>query len=296
MTLATAAWGHDGVAFNGKDMRHLVEGLRGVDGITTTPGVTLGFKATAQSSPNNTVSVALGWAMVTASGAGLGGMYHVWNDAALTSPTFSSTSGNGRKDRLILRVTSGVPALEVVAGTASATPAEPTITGDNYLELALVTLPASTSNITNAMITDRRVMTGKWAQPWGFIAHNIATTNGTPGGGSTTWFGVTATLVAHRRYKIAAQAFQIAAAGTGNFAYIIADGTTQLTGMLCGTGSSSSYPGASFDYIYDATANGNKTFNLRTFTDTGTAASGVATGTVPAYIRVEDVGPATNPD
>lgn len=153
MALASYAWGYDGGTYNGKDMRQLVEAVFPAPA----SGVVTGLGVTQQASPTSTVSVAAGKAIVQATGSGLTGTYHAWNDAALTSPTIDPTTTNGRKDRLILRVSSGVPALEVVKGTAAASPAEPSITGDNYLELALITLPSSTSNITNAMITDRRV-------------------------------------------------------------------------------------------------------------------------------------------
>lgn len=153
MTLQATAWGHDGGTYAGKDMRlHTAAVFGGQTGVVGSGD----FLVAAQGSPNATVAVAAGALIVAATGSGLYGDYHVWNDASINSGSFAPTSTNGRKDRLILRVTSGVPALEIVQGTASASPAEPTITGDNYEELALVTLPGSTTNITNAMITDRR--------------------------------------------------------------------------------------------------------------------------------------------
>lgn len=153
MTLTTQAWGHDGKTYDGKDMRQLVESIFP----NPDSGIVEGLATTQQGSPAATVQVSAGKAIVYASGSGLTGAYHVWNDASINSPTINPTTTNGRKDRLILRVSSGVPALEVVEGTASGSPAEPAITGDNYVELALITLPGSTTNITDAMITDRRV-------------------------------------------------------------------------------------------------------------------------------------------
>lgn len=150
-----SAWGHDAVSFDGKEMRELVETLTG--GLSGVTGGTTALKVSQQTVAAATVKVAEGGAIIPATGAGLGGSYQVYNDADLNSPTISPTAANGRKDRLIIRVTAGVPALEVVQGVASGSPAEPSITGDNYLELALITLPASTTNITDAMITDRRV-------------------------------------------------------------------------------------------------------------------------------------------
>ncbi len=116
--------------------------------------------------------------VVAATGAGLHGKWHVGNDASINSPAFTATSGNGRKDRLILRVDSstGATTLEIVQGVASASPAEPAITGSNYEELALITLPASTSNITTAMITDRRKPAARGARAYGTAAQRALIT------------------------------------------------------------------------------------------------------------------------
>lgn len=148
------AWGFDGLTYSGKEMRELVETLTG--GLSGVVGGTNAVKVSQQTVATSTVKVAEGGAIIPATGAGLGGSFQVYNDADLTSPAITPTAANGRKDRLIIRVTAGVPALEIVEGVASGSPAEPSITGDNYLELALITLPASTTNITDAMITDRR--------------------------------------------------------------------------------------------------------------------------------------------
>lgn len=149
------AWGHDALTYSGKEMRELVEGLTG--GFAGVVGPSTALTVTQQAAPATTVKVAEGGFVIPATGAGLGGSYQGWNDADLNSPAFTATGVDGRKDRLIVRVTAGVPALEIVQGTASGSPAEPAITGDNYLELALITLPGVTTNITTAMITNRQV-------------------------------------------------------------------------------------------------------------------------------------------
>jgi hypothetical protein len=171
-------WGHDGLTYSGKEMRELVKTLTGaLSGVT---GASTAMQVTQQTVAAATVKVAAGGAVIPATGAGLGGSYQVYNDADLTSPTISPTAANGRKDRLIIRVTAGVPALEVVQGVAAASPAEPAITGDNYLELALITLPASTTNITDAMITDRRVFltTGIQVAAWTSYSPTLAWSGG----------------------------------------------------------------------------------------------------------------------
>lgn len=152
MTLAVSAWGHDGLAYTGKDMRQLLGSQFDLPGIVTPAA----FLVEQQTVAAATLKVAAGALAITADGAGLFGKYHVWNDASLNTASFDPTSGNGRKDRLICRVTNGVPALEIVKGTAAASPAEPSITGNNYEELALITMPATASTVLTAYITDRR--------------------------------------------------------------------------------------------------------------------------------------------
>lgn len=149
--MAHKAFAHDGVSIDGKDLRMMVHALaRGTGGRT----IATGLQVQAQSTPNNTVKVTAGVAIIPATGAGLGGSYSWWNDSDLTSPTFTATGGSPRKDVVIVRVTSGVAALEIVQGTPSGSPVEPTITGSNYLKLAVVTIPASTSTIQTSYIAN----------------------------------------------------------------------------------------------------------------------------------------------
>lgn len=150
--LAFPALNYDDAAF-----RVFVDGVtRGRSGVVGSTAL----QVTQQSSAGPTVQIASGEAFVKATGAGLGGSFFTSNDATINSPAFAATSTDGRKDRLVLRVTGGIPVPEIVQGTASGTPAEPSITGSNFLELALVTLPGGTTNITTAMITDRRAFVG----------------------------------------------------------------------------------------------------------------------------------------
>jgi hypothetical protein len=157
MTLSSA-WGHDGETYDGKEMRQLVETLTGgLTGVASRDAMAV----LQQTSPANTVKVAAGGIVIAATGSGLFGSYQIANDAELTSPTFTGTGASARTDRLIVRVTTGVPALEIVAGTpGGGTPPPPTVTGDNFEVLARIEIPASTSNITTAMIKDERKVIG----------------------------------------------------------------------------------------------------------------------------------------
>jgi len=154
------AWGHDGIPFNGKDMRQLAQSLG--YGVTYAVMAQGDLAVTAQLTPANTVRVAAGRGLVNATGAGLTGQYHVWNDGSVTSPTFTATGADPRTDRVIIRVVAGVPAVQIVAGTPGpGTPPPPTVTGDNFMVLARVQIPASTSTVTNAMIVDERIVVGQ---------------------------------------------------------------------------------------------------------------------------------------
>jgi len=154
------AWGHDGLSFNGKDMRQLAQSLG--YGVTYAVMGQGDLAVTAQLTPANTVRVAAGRGLVNANGAGLTGAYHVWNDGSVTSPTFTATGADPRTDRVIVRVVAGVPTVQIVAGTPGpGTPPPPTVTGDNFMVLARVQIPAATSTVTNAMIVDERIVVGQ---------------------------------------------------------------------------------------------------------------------------------------
>jgi hypothetical protein len=291
MTLATGAWGQDTVAQNGKDMRELVEGLVGVTGLGTRPGFTSGFKATAQGSPNATVSVAAGHALVAATGAGLLGQYHVWNDAALTSGSFAPTAGNGRWDYLILRVTNGVPALEIVQGTASGSPVAPSITGDNFLPIALVKLPASTSAVTNAMITEAREFTGRWTEPRGLIDYVTLTTSTGSFTGGVLCTSVK-TYVANRRIRLTGLAV-VQMNSTG--AIVNASIEEQGIGNLCNSGFTVGTNGwfvtCNPGCVITPTA-GSHTYRLTFAASSGTMSAAAST-TQPNWLCIEDIGAAT---
>lgn len=283
---------YDGKTYDGKELRQFV------DAIYPTPGVVEGFGVTAQSSPNATVRVAAGTIIVQATAAGEAGSYAVSNDASLNSGSFAPTSGNPRWDYLILRVTSGVAALEIVQGTASASPAAPTITGDNYQILALVKLPGSTSNVTNAMITDSRTFTGHWAEPWGFVARTQITADSSPAGGTATVSGLSASTTAAQpagRYlRITIGTYALANAGTGNIGIIIAEGTTAVQERIVGVGIAvANCAGGELSAIVTSTG-GVQTWNFRT-TTASSAVNLVASSGHPSFIRIEDLGPAANP-
>lgn len=284
-----SAWGYDGLTYSGKEMRELVytlsEGREGVsDG---------GMVVSQQTVAANTVKVSEGGAVIIATGAGEGGSYQVYNDADLTSPAFSPTAANPRIDRLIIRVTAGVPALEIVQGVAAGSPTEPAITGDNYLELAAVTLPASTTNITDAMIDNRQVNFVQQSAR-GLMFH---VTRSAANIGFTTIQDIDPALVgtftAEAGRKYVAHCRLLISSGTsgvGFIGYLREGGTTIST--LCqdtafGPGDRL-FTGAG---PFTATA-GSHTYKLSVARIAGAGTIDVAGNAVTSEFWIEDVGPA----
>lgn len=112
---------------------------------------------------NMSVDVAGGRAAVNGDDAAITqGSYLVWNDATKNLTIAAADPTNPRKDIIIARVydafysgSSNEWALEVITGTPASTPSEPAVP-NNAIKLAVVTVPALASSITNAHIADVR--------------------------------------------------------------------------------------------------------------------------------------------
>lgn len=113
---------------------------------------------------NMSVDVAAGRAVILGDdSATTQGMYHVWNDAVKNLTIAASDPTNPRKDIVIARVKDAFYSgatnaweLAVVTGTPAASPAEPALP-NNAIKLAVVSVAASATSITNANIADSRV-------------------------------------------------------------------------------------------------------------------------------------------
>lgn len=300
MGLPGSAWGYDGLSIGGSHFRNDAAYL--IDrGDQLIGAVFSGFKTSQQATPSNSVQVGPGRLVVPSTKPGELGAYEVYNDAAANSPAITATSTNGRIDRVILRVTSGVPAFETVQGTAAGTPTIPAITGFNYLPLYRIVLPPSTTNITDGMLVDERVFGGKWAQPWGIVpGGNLAiTATATNGAGSGAVAGLAVTkptgYPSNRLIEVTTGAHLIDSAGSGiTLAVYLAQNASQARGLTVTLGGSlSSYSGFEISYTF-TTVDSAQTWQLYTFT-TGTAVSINASSVNPAFIRAKDIGPAGNP-
>lgn len=307
MTLGNA-WGEDGLSYSGKDMRQQDAFL--IDrGDSLVSGVMSGLKVTEQTSPGSTVKVAAGRAVLAATQAGKTGAYGVYNDASDNSPTVAPTSTNGRIDRLIIRVASGVAAFEVVQGTPAGSPAEPSITGDNYLELAKITLPGSTTNVTNAMLTDRRVFRGEWARPWGVVGYSdtsgLADQSLSSAPASVSGLSVTWVAVANRRYEIEARLQNTANSSGANptVEWGIDDGAGNIKRRTTEFYDDVNVGEERHIFLLGHTEKlslaGSTTRRVQMLSSTGTpiiVAGGATTAAHYCDLTVRDVGPLTNPD
>lgn len=119
-------------------------------GIATTAGVLTGCSVTPQSSPNMTVQISSGTAIVP----------NCTNPAtigAVASQTITAnSSGNPRVDLIVIDGTTGSPVVSVVIGTPASNPLPGTPNADSVI-LARVDVLNGTSSITTPFITDKRV-------------------------------------------------------------------------------------------------------------------------------------------
>lgn len=121
------------------------------------------YAVTQNATPNLTVQVAAGDAYVTCYNAG-GGLYHVFNDGTQSAVITAAHATLPRRDLVVVRVrdieqsgATDTADVFVVAGTASATPVDPSLpAGASYLTLARVAVAAAATTITSANITDLR--------------------------------------------------------------------------------------------------------------------------------------------
>lgn len=130
------------------------------------------LKVTAQSTPNNSVRVAPGVAAIQSKYAGGSGQMYVGRNISTTNVTIQPTTSSGaRTDLVVLRVqdpafegsapsdptTYNYVRLEIIQGVNNAIlSAEELNLTYPAIALAKVRIPASTSAVTNAMITDLR--------------------------------------------------------------------------------------------------------------------------------------------
>lgn len=159
------------------------------------------------------VSVAAGGALIPDGQSPSSGLYHAFNDAAVTVPIAASDLTQSRIDRVVFQVLDSAlgdvedrARIFVVKGANAAsnptTPAAPR----GSLSLATVSVPANLSAVAAGNITDLRVAGGSWAASYGLV-HLVDATNFAAGlrqslGELDTLITTTVPTVAGRRYSV----------------------------------------------------------------------------------------------
>lgn len=147
--------------------------------------------AVTQNTPAGlSVLVASGWAAVVGTVQANMGTYVGYNDATVVLSVTTADPTNPRIDRVCLTVNDGYytgvlnnAVLQVVAGTPASSPVAPTLPA-NSISLATVAVGAGATAITNANITDTRVLVTTNIPESGDISAVNAGT-GLSGGGSS---------------------------------------------------------------------------------------------------------------
>ncbi len=162
-------------SYSAEDFRQALQSLMTNEGVASSlkprggvvPGEGQALAVSAQGSPNMTVNVATGRAIIPGTTSALQSAYTYLNDTTKVITIAAAHATLPRKDIIIARVQDAAYAgavntftAEVVAGTPAGSPVVPA-TPASSIVLAEILLPAGAggATVTNAMITDRRVWT-----------------------------------------------------------------------------------------------------------------------------------------
>jgi hypothetical protein len=186
-------------AQNADEVRLMLKGLLGgVTGETSGVAHPDHLEVTERAgSTNMSVDVAAGHIFIEGSRNGAQGTYHLYNDATINVPISASDATNDRIDVVYIRLRDsaydvGFTGLDdaellVAEGTPAGAPDVPTITDEDYVELARITVTASSTVVTDSDINDRRILGGVGRIPTCKVAR--AATQSIPNGSPTqiTW-------------------------------------------------------------------------------------------------------------
>ena len=269
----------------------------GQSGITTTAGLAV----TANGTPNKTVNIAAGFAIIDGTEAAAQGSYMVYNSATLNYDILTANPADATNPRIDLVVAKVQDAtysgavnawsLVSVTGTPAGSPAAPSAPA-NSLTLAQVAIAANATTIVTGNITDERINLGVPLGTLGYV-QTIA-----PQGSITTVVdvvgSVTVTVGAGRRIRISGFANMYASAGTaGGGDLYIYEGSTSLVyaeDFFPAVGSASSGNTSFSPTVILQPSAGQHTYKLRAGAWGGATIVMNAQNADPAYILVEDVG------
>ncbi len=166
--LTPPTWLENSTAHNAQDYRAVLGSLISPlgSGVAASGHLAVSEKS---GTPNMSVDVAAGGVFVASTRSAAQGVYHAYNDAVENVAIAAADPTNPRIDRILVQIrdeaqdaalTQNDARFLVVQGTPAAVPVAPSITVDDYYELAQVEVAALATSITDADITDQRSTTG----------------------------------------------------------------------------------------------------------------------------------------
>lgn len=178
---------------------------------------------------------------------------------------------------------------------------QPTLVGAPYEVVTSTTQPTGytgkliyETDTNNLLVHNGASYAKPWNMPWGRIAHQLVTSN--TGSITTTpvdLMSVTFTAVAGRLYRIRMGGEFSSTVADGAFILAIADGSNNQVRRLTDAVLTTSSRVLDVDYITTLTA-GSHTRKIRFFRASGSGTyTFQADATNPAYLLVEDIGPAS---
>lgn len=319
MSVETPPWALQAGSHPARTTRNMLAALMSAPVQAETAGISLSaggahgvclpgdLVVTQNGTPNMSVNVAAGRALVRSTEAGsLGaGVYTFLNDGVVNLTIAAADATNPRRDLVVAQIRdaeysggSNDARLFVVTGTPAASPVDPAVP-NSCVVLARVAVAALASSITNANITDLRVRARTaWNNAWGTVgyAQVTAAQSGITTQADLTGLSLTWTAIANRRYKIRFYGeINGSVAGDLLIAYIT-DGANvaqqrhiiTVPALVAGTG----YSTITMELVQTPSA-GSVTRKARLERNSGTGTASLNAGSaLPAFILVEDIGPA----
>lgn len=230
-------------SFNGDELRRIFTAMLAAEDFTTTDDgggvITAGaLKVTQNGTPNMSVNVAAGLAIIRGTESTQQGYYIAGNDATVNKSIAAADATNPRRDIVYLRVRDSVYSgsdddgpIGVATGTPAASPSDPAIPS-NAVALARVTVAALDTAINSGDITDQRVASRLWTRGRGRIdVKTVTSLDQTITGGAgvdLTGLSITATLVSGRYYRATLEIAHYDAAGACTADFRIIDGSATV--------------------------------------------------------------------
>lgn len=211
MALETPLFVED-LEYHASDFRRYVRAVSG-----RTPGIfrTGDLKVSQRGSgANKSIDVAAGEVLIDGDELTNQGYYYGASDA-VTNITVPDTASNPRKDLVVAyirdaeysgTINSDSDWIDIVVGTPASSPVVPA-TPANSIVLAELSVAASFSSVTNANITDRRIMNGHESRPRGVLLSKTFGLNTSPYGATPLELlgsDITIPTLAGRVYRYAA--------------------------------------------------------------------------------------------